>query len=71
MIVEIVITTFLIILHIITTNFIEDNWLELKVNDDDYKIIAKYPFINIMFLVVKLVIVLVNDWCRLYKNVNN
>ncbi len=69
MIVEIISIIFLIILHIITMNFIEDNWGELKVGDDDYKLIAKYPFINVIFLVWKIFNNVIKDWCGLYKSI--
>lgn len=69
MIVEIISIIFLIIVHIITMNFIEDNWDELKVGDDDYKLIAKYPFINVIFLVWKIFTNVIKDWCGLYKSI--
>lgn len=50
-------------------NFIEDNWGELKVGDDDYKLIAKYPFINVIFLVWKIFNNVIKDWCGLYKSI--
>ncbi len=59
----------ILLIHIVTSNCIIDNWNNFKIKDDEYKEIAYYPVVNVVFLIIMTCIVILVDWYKLHNEI--